>query len=133
MMAAEIELAELECNWMRHKAEKAADATSGVLDPAVVDEVRRLRGWGMAEAYAALKAALADTYEGTAEGGRALLAAPGLKHLRSEQKGIILGVAGVELAGPMRRTLAILEASGGSVSAEGRSPVGPRPFSLRRA
>ena len=113
-------------------AEKAA-GENGTFDPAEVDEVRRLRGWSMSEAYAALKAALADTYEGTAEGGRALLAAPGLKHLRSEQKGIILGVAGVELAGPMRRTLAILEASGGSVSAEGRSPVGPRPFSLRRA
>jgi hypothetical protein len=27
----------------------------------------------------------------------------------------------------------LLEARGGSVSTEGRSPVGPRPFSLRRA
>src|SRR5215212_9582765 len=99
MMAAEIELAELECNWMRHKAEKAADATSGVLDPAVVDEVRRLRGWGMAETYAALQAALADTYEGTAEGGRALLAAPGVAHLRAEQEGSGLGAAALELEG----------------------------------
>jgi hypothetical protein len=107
---------------MRHEAEKAA-GENGVLDPAKVDEVRSFRGWSMSEACAALKAALADTYEGTAEGGRALLVAPRLKHLRFEQNGIILGMAGVELAGPMRRTLAILEASGGSVSAERRSPV----------
>src|SRR5215210_6797447 len=97
MMATEIELAELERNWMRHKAEKAT-GPDGALDPAEVDEVRRFRGWGMAETYAALGDARAGTYEGTAEGGRALLYAPGVLRRRAEQEGIGLGVAAVELA-----------------------------------
>jgi hypothetical protein len=97
MMATEIELAELERNWMRYKAERAT-GENGMLDPAEVDEVRRFRGGGMAETYAALQAARDGTYEGTAEGGRALLYAPGVAHLRAEQKGIGLCAAAMELS-----------------------------------
>jgi len=97
-MATEIELAKLDAAWMRNEAQKASDV-HGSLDPARVDKVRRFLGGTTGEIRADLAAALAGTYEGTPEGGRRLLNAPGIKHRRAERKRISVVEAAVELSG----------------------------------
>lgn len=97
-ITTEAELAQLDHSWVTYKAEWAK-SENGILDPAKVDEIRRLRGWSTGATYAALEAALDGEYEGSAEGGRDLLSAPGWKHVRAERKGTSAAEAAMELAG----------------------------------
>lgn len=94
----DVELAELDRNWMLNEADKAC-GESGMLDPAKVDEVRRFRGCTTGEAQAMLSEALEGQYQGSAEGGRRLLQSPGLVQRRAQRKGISTTDAAVELAG----------------------------------
>lgn len=97
-MATEAELVDLDREWWMNKAQKALNDT-GVLDPARVDRIRRFAGLSTGETHANLADALEGTYEGSAEGGRALLSAPGLARQRADRKGIGLAEAQMELAG----------------------------------
>lgn len=97
-MATDVELAELDRRWWRNEAAGAFGA-DGTLDYGAADEIRRLTGMRMSDVLAALSEANEGVYEGTAEGGRALRASPGLLKQRAERLGTSLGEEALTLAG----------------------------------
>lgn len=97
-MTTDAELAQFDKSWWGHEAARAF-SIDGALDYGAADEVRRLTGLGMSETIANLRAANDGEYEGSPEGGRAVLDMPGARRRLAERAGIDVGEAAVELAG----------------------------------